>query len=378
MCFGKHIVYMTGMVCLTLLLVTGCEEKDTSRTVVAREGKKITLLKTSPPAEEESTKSADDFIIEKIARFDGIRGEDWLEGDELLIMKENTAIEPVRAFDSMENIKNLYTYNVKTGEEKLLYNEKEYLWMPILSPDKKHILVQNFRSGVNRGLILDLKGNTVLTISEENTKKGLYLSYNNAKWVGNDLIIVPTSEEGVCLVNLNSEIEILEGIDLMQTDTAILADGRIYYISTDRSLIAYDMKAEKKEIIKENVFNFELSPQSDKFAIEEKLSDTGSSLIIIDLKGREIQTLAKGKSVFGMSWSPDESKLAYLLSSDTESEKGLYIMNLKTLKSTYVSSDFMGIDNGVKWNTSGTKLLAGISEVKDMKLLDNSYIITLN
>ena len=378
MCFGKRIGYMTGIVCLTLLLVTGCEEKDNNRAVVAREGKKITLLKTNPPAKEESTKSADDFIIEKIDRFDGIRGEDWLEGDELLIMKENTAIEPVQVFDSMENIKNLYTYNMKTGEEKLLYNEKEYLWMPIVSPDKKHILVQNVKSGVNRGRILDLNGNIVLTVSEENTKKGLYLSYNNAKWVGNDLIIVPTSEEGVCLINLNSEIEILQGIDLMQTDTAVLADSRIYYISTDRNLMAYDIAAKKKEIIKENVFNFELSPQRDKFAIEAKLSTTGSSLVIIDLEGKELQTLTKGKSIFGMSWSPDESKLAYLLSSDTESEKGLYIMNLKTLKSTFVSPDFMGIDNGLKWNTSGTKLLAGISEVKDMKLLDNSYVITLN
>lgn len=378
MFFGKRIGYMTGIVCLTLLMVTGCEEKDNNRAVVAREGQKITLLKATPPVKEESTKSADEFIIEKIDRFDGIRGEDWLEGDELLIMKENTAIEPVQVFDSMENIKNMYTYNIKTGEQKLLYNEKEYLWMPIVSPDKKHILVQNVKSGVNRGLILDLNGNIVLTVSEKNTKKDLYLSYNNAKWIGNDTIIVPTSENGVCLVHLNSQIEILKDIDLMQTDTAVLVGSRIYYISTDRNLMAYDLTTKKKEIIKENVFNFELSPLRDKFAIEAKLSGTGSGLVIIDLEGKELQSLTKGKAIFGISWSPDESKLAYLLSSDIESENGLYIMNLKTLESTYVSPDFMGIDNGLKWNTSGTKLLASIGEVKDMKLLENSYVITLN
>lgn len=376
--FGKRIDYMAGIICLTLLLITGCDEKDNNRTVVTRDGEKITLLKASPPVEEKSTKSAEDFIIEKIDRIEGIRGEDWLEGDELLVMKENTELEPVQAFGSMENIKNLFTYNVVTGEKELLYNEKEYLWMPIVSPDKKHILVQNFKSGVNRGLILDLNGNIVLTVSEENTKNGLYLSFNNAKWIGNDLIIAPTSEEGVCLINLNSEIEMLQGIDLMQTDTAVLAGSRIYYISTDRNLIAYDMTAKKKEIIKKNVYDFELSPQGDKFAIEEKLDGKGSSLLIIDLEGKELQTLTKGKMIFGMSWSPDESKLAYLLSSDKESEKGLYIMNLKTLKNIYVSPDFMGIDNGLKWNLAGTKLLAAISEVKDMKLFDYTYIITLN
>jgi TolB protein len=138
------------------------------------------------------------------------------------------------------------------------------------------------------------------------------------------------------------------------------------------------MTAKKKEIIKKNVYDFELSPQGDKFAIEEKLDGKGSSLLIIDLEGKELQTLTKGKMIFGMSWSPDESKLAYLLSSDKESEKGLYIMNLKTLKNIYVSPDFMGIDNGLKWNLAGTKLLAAISEVKDMKLFDYTYIITLN
>ena len=78
-----------------------------------------------------------------------------------------------------------------------------------------------------------------------------------------------------------------------------------------------------------------------------------------------------------MSWSPDQTKLAYIKLDDKESENGLYIMKLEDKESIYVSQDFIGIDNGLKWNTAGNKILASISEVKDMKLIDNSYIISL-
>jgi TolB protein len=359
------------------ITIFGCSAKGNGRVMITQEGRKITLLNTAKDQTAEKAEPTDEFIIEKIDKLEGMRGEDWLEGDDLVITKENTALKPVHVADSMENIRNLYTYNTGTGKETLLYKENDYLYMPIVSPDKKHILVQTYKDGELNGLILDENGNVVITVSEKNTQKGLHLSYSNAKWVNNDLVIVPTSGEGVCLIPVNSDIEILDGIDLMQTDTAVMAGEKIYYISTDRNLMSYDVNTGAKTVFKENIYDFALSPKKDKFALEKKISDSKTALIITDLMGNELSELTEGKSVFAMSWSPDQTKIAYLKLDDTESENGLYIMKLEDRESLYVSPDFIGIDNGLKWNNAGNKVLASIPEVKDMKLIDNSYIISL-
>ncbi len=374
----KRIGYVSCLALMAAFTIFGCSVQGKDRVEISSNSKKITLLNTSPTPVIATSETTDNFSVAKIDKLEGLRGEDWINDEIILATKENSGLDPIHVFDSMENIRNLYTYNLKTGKEKLSYDAKEYLTMPIVSPDKKHIFVQNPDPTGNKGLILDQKGSIVATISPDNLDENLYLSYNNAKWINNDTIIVPDSKEGVCLIGLNSSIDPLDNIDLMQTDTAVMVEKKIYYISTDRNLMSYDITSKQKEVVNQNVLNFELSPKKDKFAIEKKLEDGKNSLVIIDLTGKELETTAEGKTVFGMSWSDDQRKLAYLLSSDKESETGLYIVDLESKNNIYVSPDFMGIDNGLRWNPSGNKIMASMSEVIDMKLVDSTYIITLN
>lgn len=373
----KRIAYTGCLTAVMAVTIFGCSAKGNGRVIITQEGRKITLLNTAKSQDAETTEPSNEFIIEKIDKIEGVRGEDWLEGDNILITRENPDLEPIRVADSMENIRNLFTYNTDTGKKVLLYKENDYLYMPIVSPDKKYILVQTYKDGELKGQILDQNGSVIVTVSEENTQKGLHLSYSNAKWVNNDLVIVPSSGDGVCLIHVNADIEVMDGIDRMQTDTAVMAEDKIYYISTDRNLMSVDVNTRKKTVVKEKIYDFELSPKKDKFALEKKLNNGKIALIITDLSGNELSQLTVGKSVFGMSWSPDQTKLAYIKLDDKESENGLYIMKLEDKESLYVSQDFIGIDNGLKWNTAGNKILASISEVKDMKLIDNSYIISL-
>lgn len=373
----KRIAYTGCLTAVMAVTIFGCSAKGNGRVIMTQEGRKITLLNTAKPQNAKTTEPSNEFIIEKIDKIEGVQGEDWLEGDNILITRENPDLEPIRVSDSMENIRNLFTYNTGTGKKVLLYKENDYLYMPIVSPDKKHILVQTYKDGELKGQILDQNGSVIVTVSEENTQKGLHLSYSNAKWVNNDLVIVPSSGDGVCLIHVNADIEVMDGIDRMQTDTAVMAKDKIYYISTDRNLMSVDVNTREKTVVKEQIYDFELSPKKDKFALEKKLNNGKLTLIITDLSGNELTQLTVGKTVFGMSWSPDQTKLAYIKLDDKESENGLYIMKLEDKESLYVSQDFIGIDNGLKWNTAGNKVLASISEVKDMKLIDNSYIISL-
>jgi TolB protein len=145
----------------------------------------------------------------------------------------------------------------------------------------------------------------------------------------------------------------------------------------ERKLIAYDIATKQRQIIKNNVLSFELSPQKDLIAIEEKLSGGKAELVLIDLNGNEKGVITQAKMIFGISWSPDQGKIAYVITSEDESKKGLYITEISSKKSLYVSPDYINIDNGLKWSPSGKKILASIAEVKNMKAMDNTYVISL-
>lgn len=361
---------------LALILVTGYNVNSTGRMEINREGNKITILNPKTPSKIENAGSVNDFDIEKIDRYEGVRGEDWLSDDSILITKENSELEPIRVFDQMSSIRNLYSYSLKSKEEKSIFKKTEYVLSSIISPDRAHMFSEKVESGKYTGVISDLAGNVKAAV-EDDAAKGFHISFHSARWVDNDEVIVPCSGEGVCLIKVNSNISKIEGIGRMQMDDAVKLGDKIYYVSVERKLIAYDIKTKQSKVVKDNVLSFELSPKKDMFAIVKKVSEDRGSLVFINIEGTETATLLEAKMVFGVSWSPDQSKLAYLITSSDESKSGLYVMDLASKRNLYVSRDFLNIDNGLKWSPSSKKILASIGEVKDMKLKDNTYVVSL-
>lgn len=366
--------------CIALLLVitqfSGCSFKESGRGEIKSGGKNITTLSIKNSSEAENIALNNEFAVGKIDKYEGVKGEDWLNDGSILITKENSKLEPIAVFDQMSNIRNIYSYDLKSKEEKSIYKNTEYMLVPIVSPNNKYIFSENLQPGKYSGLILDLYGNVKATV-EDDVTKGFHISFNNARWINNEEVIVPSSGEGVCIINVNSNITKIENIGRMQTDNAIKLDDKIYYISVERKLIEYNINTKQSKVVKDNVNNFELSPQKDMFAIEKRLSTSKDALVLIDLNGNEKVTLIEAKTIFGISWSPDQSKLAYVLTSEDESKNGLYITDISGNKSLYVSPDFVSIENGLKWNPSSKKILASIGEVKDMKYTDNTYVISL-
>ncbi len=365
-----------GVLLAALTLASACGYTADGREEIQKGNKKITVLNIKTSSKTGNTALANDFDIEKIDRYEGIRGEDWLSDDSILITRENPELEPIRIFDQMSLIRNLYSYNLKSKEEKSISKKTEYIWMPIVSPDGKHIFYEKFEAGRYTGLISDLEGNVKATV-EEDAAKGFRLSFNQARWVDNEEVIVPSSGEGVCLINVNSKVSKIEGIGRMQTDRAAKVDDKIYYITAERNLAAYDIISKQSKVVKDNVLDFELSPEKDMFAIQKKVSENRNALVLTDLAGNEKATLTEAKAIFGISWSPDQGKLAYLMISEDESKNGLNVIDLKSKENLYVSRDFLNVDNGLKWSPSGKKILASIGEVKEMKVIDNTYVITL-
>lgn len=358
-----------------LTLVTGCSAKVAVHQEINSGGKKVTILSAKPTAKAESVTSVNDFGIEKIEIYPGVKGEDWLSDEIILMTKENLNLKPIKVFDQMSNIRNLYSYDLKSREEKSIYKNTEYMWMPIVSPYKKYIFSENLKPEKSSGLVLDLNGNIIKVVDDKITKE-FNTSFNNAKWVDDVELIVP-SGESIYLINVNYGVSKIENVGRMQMDYAVKSGNKIYYISVERKLIEYDINTKQRKVIKDNVLSFELSPGKDMFAIEKKVSENKEALVLIDIQGNEKATLAEGKMIFGISFSPDQSKIAYVITSEDESKKGLYVSHIASNKSVYVSPDFVGIENGLKWSPSSKKILTSIGEVKDMKAIDNTYVISI-
>lgn len=359
-----------------LALSSACAYQAEGREVIQVGNKKITVLNTKKSPGTEKTAVSNGFDVGKIERYEGVRGEGWLSEETILITKVNRELEPIRVFDQMSQIRNLSAYDLTSHAEKSLSEKTAYIWAPIVSPDGKHIFFEKYEAGVYTGIISNLEGEEKASVQTD-PANGFSLSFNQAVWVDNGEVLIPSSNEGVCLVNVNSNVSKIEGIGLMQTDRAARVDHTIYYVSTERNLVAYDMLSRQTQVVKEKVLDFQLSPQKEMFALQKKVSGNKVALVITDLAGNEKATLAEANQVFGVSWSPDQSMLAYLMITDDESKNGLHIINMTSREDIYVSRDFLNVDNGLKWSPSGRKILASIGEVKEMTLIDNTYVFSL-
>ncbi len=370
---NKNKKLIVVLLAAALTLLSACGNANVLRKEIQQGDSKIIVLDAKNKSVIGSTDSVSDFDIEKIDKYEGIKGEGWLSDDSLLITKENQGLEPIRIFDQMSTVRNLYSYVLGSKEEKMISKEMDYVWLAVASPDGKHVFYEKYADGMYTGQISDLDGNVTASMPENNPA----FSANQAAWVDNENVIITAFNGDVSLLNINSEITKIEGIGQMQTNIAAKVDNEVYYISTDRNLIAYDINSKQGKVIKGNVFDFVLSPEKDMLALEVKKGNGGTALVLTDLEGNEKSSLTEAKSIFAVSWSPDSSKLAYLMISDDESKSGLYIMDLKSKADIFAASDFLNVDNGMKWSPSGKKILASISEVKDMKLIDKTYIISL-
>ncbi len=103
---------------------------------------------------------------------------------------------------------------------------------------------------------------------------------------------------------------------------------------------------------------------------KDKESD---ALIATDLNGENMQTLDQGY-IFGESWSPDGTKVAYI-SNKMESE-GVYVVDVKTGEKSLVSKGEYYAP--VAWSPSGKKIMVHATEQKDGKTIDKTHVITLD
>lgn len=347
-----------------LILSVGCTKKvETGRKTIQKGDKKITVIL-------DKNYIVGEDIIEKIQVYENVKGYGWIDDDKILGIEENEnkqrEIEGV-VYD-LRNVPNL--------KEKIISAENLPYQHINISPDKKHIFYVN--QPRQKGYILDLKGN-IKTIG-----KGPYVwELAEARWFNNEELVMPYKDTGFYSINIDGKEMKIEGVENKEyIHKAIKLGNRIYYsteIGLERKMKVYDISTkEKKLFIEDRVTNFYLSPKGNQFIVEtHDPKEDKARLLLVNLEGKNKDTVAEGRMIYGTSWSPDGLKFAYVVNSRGEEDEGLFVIDIKKNKRNQVSTTYLDLVSDIKWNPSGNKMMISNEEVKDGKWIDKTHIITL-
>ncbi|MBS7526312.1 hypothetical protein KHM83_06455 [Fusibacter paucivorans] len=368
-----RIFLLTGVLsAMSISLLTACQSDAYHRKTVSVGEETLVMLTPLDDAEASDTYMTlnNRFDFQKIERYEGMRGEGWLDDDTVLVTRPNEAISPVVAFNAVQTVQSLYAFQLNDARLKQLSEPSAYIWAPIISPDRQHLFYAKVIDGMTMGEMSDANGKAKVTVD-------VPMGYGKAEWLSNDEVIVPYGKDGVCIINADQTVDYMDGIGSMQTQRAVKVGDNIYYVGTDRTLKAYDLSRGIRSTIADAVLGFELSPNRDAFAVERRIDNETVSLVRMNLTGDENEVLAEGSAIFGIEWSPQQDKLAYIVISEDEQKTGLHILHLNKMTDLFVSREFVDVVDGVKWSPSGDKLLTSIAETKAMKAMDVSYVIYL-
>ncbi|MDQ0196531.1 hypothetical protein [Paenibacillus wynnii] len=352
---------------VSLLSIAACGSGDAeTRTVVEKSGQKITVMDNASESVYTQLK------LEGIDKLDGVRGMDWLNDDTLVVDKENTQMTAVTVEGEKRYPHNFYLRNLSTGKEQPLKESEQSLGFALLSPDKKNVFYKETYEATGIGYIMNLEtGVTVKTGDAE-------FMTTEGEWSDNEHVIFPNMEGDILKVDLNGKSELAVDTGVTYVHNVVQSGSKIYYVAhEDSQLIAYDTDSKQSKVIKKEVMWVIPSPDGSRLAIVKRTAPTEMTLFLCDDEGNEQSALASGTQVFGTSWSPDGSKLAYTTTAENGNENRLFITEVETGEQTPISNDMQASDK-LRWSPSGKKLLTSTAVLKDNTYQFIAYVITLS
>lgn len=309
-------------------------------------------------------------VASKINTYEGVIGHDWINDNKIAITKENKALQPIKIDNAKIKadfeVKNLYFYDINSKEEKGIGDQSKFQNDAISSPSNKYIFYINEFEEKATGNIVDSQGNTKLKISDNDIDE---YDLSEAQWVNDEELIAPChSIKGFVIINIDGNIKKIKDVEKgtmgtkdplngLSITNPIKVGDKIYYetihsgADDDNKIKVYDIKKkEKKELIKDSVREFSLSPdQKQLLIITSNLDKDVNELIITDLEGKQREVLAEGY-IFGARWSPDGTKVAYI-----SSQEGLYVVDVKTKKSSLICAG--EYYEPIEWSPAGKKIM---------------------
>ncbi|MGN6714188.1 TolB family protein [Anaerocolumna jejuensis] len=335
---------------ILLITTTGCSTKSNEDKVTIKEpGGSITVIDNTG-----KEAGAPEISIAKIDSYKKLEISDWLDGDTVVVSKENESLEKMKLEELSDSYpRSLYLYNLKTKEYKLLKEEAELnLGGAKLSSDKKNLLYSGNSLGDLSYYVLNLENLKSFGISGDPIG-----SAGSANWADKNTVIGAGYTNGAYSANMEGKITSLKELD--QKSIFIikkLKDSLYYNTADDNTIMALNLSTGKVASL--NLTNVSgLYPAPDeKQLLALQYKGSKQILSLCDRDGSNVKTIAEGAELGGVSWSPDQRMITYSLKGDSKgAANGLYLYDMLTGKSTLIAVD---IWNAVTcWSPSGKELV---------------------
>lgn len=359
-----------GIVCI--MVVTACgstgstANNTNNRQVIEKQDKTITVIDT------DSAAVASEVEVVKIDELKGIRGMDWLGEDKLIIDKINKNMKPVTIEGEERYPHNLYIRDLSTGEEKdeALLEESHDQGFGLLSPDKKHLFFKKHEENTARGFIMNVATRETAPIGDH------IMLTSDGEWRDNESVIFPAITGNIYSSDVTGDAQLLAKTKKSINYNVKQVGTKVYYISTNNQLNVYDTETKDTKVLEKDVIWFIPSPNGQQYAVVKRTSETEMELSLLDAEMKPKQSIAKSTQVYGTSWSPDGSKLAYNVISEAGGVKGIYVADTVSGKTTPISVDVQYASDALRWSPSGKKLLTSTSVIEDNGYSFVTYLIS--
>jgi len=352
-----------------LLLVAGCQADrwGSGREEVEVGGKKITVMDNPEQVAYDATE------VDELLRLDGVRGNDWLADDRIIVSRENVGMEPTEAEGVIRYPVNLYARELSTGIETAIAPGTENQDFAMVSPDRTKIFYKtmSLQSATGQGHIYDIAEKTSETFTEEDA-----IAIDNGRWNGNDSLVYSTIDGAIYELDTDSmAYAMLQNTGEMFPGNLAKIGGRTYYTTKgDLHILTEDRGM--MSVALANVIWMVPSPDGRRLAIVTRTRGGEMELLMTGPYGGNPLALARDSQIYGMSWSPDGSKLAYAGITSNGTVRGIYVADAATGTSSAQSLDVKFISDPLRWNPSGNRLMV-TTTVPDDKQARNRFVTYL-
>ncbi|UQZ34433.1 hypothetical protein C2I18_13430 [Paenibacillus sp. PK3_47] len=368
-CSWSRIGLITLSVAVLLTAAACSTGEAETRRIVEQSGTKITVMDNT--SESVYTK----LQLEGIDKIEHVRGLDWADEDSIVVDKENRALKPETVEGQERYPHNLYLRDLPTGGETPLAEGSKNYGAAQLSPDRTHLLYMEMEDFAGFGFIMDLETGRSVKVND------MPFRSEEGKWADNGHFIFPDMEGAIRKADVNGTQETVVKPEGTYVHEVVQSGNTVYYVmGEDMGLYAYNTETQESREILQNVAWVIPSPDGSRLAIVKRTEPGEMVLMLTDTEGNEQQSrLAAGQQIYGTSWSPDGSKLAYsLTAADAGSDQdGVFITEVETGEQTQILSDIEA-SNPLRWSPSGKKLLAASAVLKDDAYQAITYVIRLS
>lgn len=313
---------------------------------------------STPAASDDAGKDAGEakakISVDRIDHYENIAISDWMDEDSVIVSKENESLGKMSLEELSDSYaRSLYLYHLNTKEYELIKEQKDtFLGDATLSSDKKHLLYSEFSLGDPVYHVMNLDTRRSFAIAGDPIGGAI-----SAHWADAASVTGPAYSGDAFTASTTGEITTVEGLN---EDALFIVQGakdKLYYNTTsDESLQLLDLNSNSKVSLNlDHVYGVLPSPEEDQLLVLQ-YNDPEQTLILCDADGANRKIIAEGTELGGVSWSPDQQRIAYSLESNENGTavNGLYVYDLLTGESTRVATD---LDNPTtSWGPSGQEL----------------------